>query len=66
MFLNEEGKSKLHMHASFGRGEKAITGCVRRGVDIWLIGEVIVLELTKTTAKRVIDETTGFELLETQ
>ena len=66
LFLNEEGKSKLHMHASFGRGEKAITGCVRRGVDIWLIGEVIVLELTKTTAKRVIDETTGFELLETQ
>ena len=65
IFRNEEGKPKLHMHASFGRGEKAITGCVRMGVDVWRIGEVVVLELAGTSAKRIVDKETGFELLKT-
>ena len=64
IFQNEEGKPKLHMHASFGRGEKALTGCVRMGVDVWQIGEVIVMELIGAEAKRVVDSKTGFELLE--
>ncbi len=66
IFLNEEGKPKLHMHASFGRGEKTITGCVRKGMDVWRIGEVVVLELAGATAERVMDKETGFELLETR
>ncbi len=66
IFLNEAGKPKLHMHASFGRGEKTITGCVRKGIDVWRIGEVVVLELAGATATRVVDKETGFELLETQ
>jgi|WetSurMetagenome_2_1015567.scaffolds.fasta_scaffold01496_9 uncharacterized protein len=66
LFRNEEGKAKLHMHASFGRGEKAVTGCVRLGVDVWRIGEVIVLELAGVAARRVVDKETGFELLETR
>jgi len=65
IFTNENGKPTLHMHASFGRGEKAITGCLRKGVDVWLIGEVIMLELTSASVRRVIDKETGFELLET-
>ena len=65
IFRNEEGKPKLHMHASFGRGEKSITGCVRMGVDVWRIGEVVVLELAETIARRIVDKETGFELLET-
>ena len=64
IFVNEQGKPKLHMHASFGRNEKAVTGCVRMGVDVWQIGEVVILELTAASAKRVKDEETGFELLE--
>ena len=64
IFVNEEGKPKLHMHAAFGREEETITGCVRSGVDVWLIGEVIVLEITGCAAKRAVDNKTGFELLE--
>jgi uncharacterized protein len=64
IFADEEGKPKLHMHASFGRNEKTITGCVRMGMDVWRIGEIILLELTGTTAHRAIDEETGFEFLE--
>jgi predicted DNA-binding protein with PD1-like motif len=66
IFAAEDGKPTLHMHASFGRGEKVITGCVRKGVDVWLVGEVIVLELAGANAQRVVDKKTGFELLETR
>jgi predicted DNA-binding protein with PD1-like motif len=66
IFADEEGKPKLHMHASFGRKQNTVTGCVRMGVDVWQIGEVIVLELTGAQARRVIDKKTNFEFLEVQ
>jgi predicted DNA-binding protein with PD1-like motif len=64
IFTNQEGKPTLHMHASFGRNNNTTTGCTRMGVNIWHIGEVIILELTDTTAKRTKNKQTGFELLE--
>lgn len=66
IFSDEEGKPKLHMHASFGRNDNAITGCVRMGVDVWQIGEVVILEITGGSAKRVKNKETSFEFLETQ
>jgi uncharacterized protein len=65
IFTTQAGEPMLHMHASFGRNDNAVTGCVRKGVDIWLIGEVVILELTGTSAKRRKDKTSGFEVLET-
>jgi predicted DNA-binding protein with PD1-like motif len=64
IFTDERGKPKLHMHASFGRNDKAVTGCVRMGVDVWQIGEVVVLELCCSFAKRARNKDTGFEFLE--
>ncbi len=64
VFADEQGKPKLHMHASFGRNGMAITGCVRMGVDVWQIGEVVILELAGSSAKRVNNKDTGFEFLE--
>ena len=64
IFPDETGKPKLHMHTSFGRGENTITGCVRMGVEVWQIGEVVLLELTSAKACRVKNKETGFELLE--
>jgi len=61
---DKTGKPKLHMHTAFGRSEKTITGCVRMGVEVWQIGEVVVLELTGATACRAKDKDTGFEFLE--
>jgi uncharacterized protein len=66
IFQNEQGKPKLHMHAAFGRKQETITGCVRMGVDVWQIGEVVVLELTDEHAKRAVDKKTGFEFLEVE
>ena len=64
IFTDEEGKPKLHMHASFGRNDHTVTGCVRMGVDVWQIGEVVILELAGSTAKRAKNKDTGFEFLE--
>lgn len=66
IFVDEDGRPKLHMHASFGRNETAITGCVRLGVEVWRIGEIVILELTDSSARRLREKSTGFELLETR
>ncbi|WP_320042780.1 PPC domain-containing DNA-binding protein [uncultured Desulfobacter sp.] len=63
IFPNESGEAKLHMHIACGREESTVTGCVRNGVRTWHILEVILFELVETTAVRVFDPTTGFELL---
>lgn len=64
IFANEKGKPKLHMHTSFGRSESTVTGCIRLGVEVWQIGEVVVLELTGAIAHRAKNKETGFEFLE--
>ena len=64
IFPDEQGTPKLHMHASFGRKTESVTGCVRMGVDVWRIGEVVVLELAGLSAQRLKDKETSFEFLE--
>jgi predicted DNA-binding protein with PD1-like motif len=64
IFTDELGNPKLHMHASFGRNDNAVTGCIRMGVTVWQIGEVVILELTGGSALRVKNKATGFEFLE--
>ncbi len=64
LFPDEEGRPSLHMHASCGRGEKSVTGCVRAGVSTWLIQEVVILEIVGTDSKRTTDPRSGFQLLE--
>ena len=64
IFADEDGKPKLHMHSSFGRSENTVTGCVRMGVDVWQIGEVVLFELACDKACRGKNKETGFEFLE--
>lgn len=64
IFKDETGKPKLHMHTSFGRSENTVTGCVRMGVEVWQIGEIVVLELAGAAAHRAKDKDTNFEFLE--
>lgn len=63
LFPDETGKPSLHMHAACGRGESTKTGCVRPGVVTWKILEVVLLELTGTSALRRPDPEIGFPLL---
>lgn len=63
LFPDEAGQPKLHMHGVFGRGDTVKAGCVRPGIDIWTIGELLLLEITGTSLTRRRDPATGFELL---
>ena len=63
IFPDEDGKPILHMHLSCGRSDQTITGCVRRGVKVWHVLEILLTELAGTNAVRVYDSSTGFKLL---
>ena len=63
LFPDEEGKPVLHLHLASGREASTVTGCVRTGVKIWHIGEVVLFELTDTPAIRKVDPGLGFKLL---
>lgn len=62
LFPDEEGNPIVHMHMACGRNAETVTGCIRRGVTVWQVMEVIVFELIDTTGKRVLEPATGFQL----
>lgn len=64
IFPDEKGNPTLHMHIACGRKSSTVTGCVRKGVKAWHVLEIILFELVDTTAVRVLDPVTGFELLQ--
>ncbi|MEJ5330398.1 MAG: PPC domain-containing DNA-binding protein [Desulfobaccales bacterium] len=63
LFPNEEGEPVLHLHAACGREGGATVGCTRAGVEVWLVGEVIILELLGTGGVRRPEPPSGFQLL---
>ena len=64
LFPDDEGQPVLHMHLVCGREVATVTGCVRSGVRVWHVMEVILFELVDSGAQRVYDKATGFKLLE--
>lgn len=63
LFPDANGQPRLHMHGAFGRGEEARVGCIRPGIDVWTIGEFMIIELLGLDMTRRRDPATGFELL---
>jgi predicted DNA-binding protein with PD1-like motif len=64
IFPDEEGLPRLHMHAALGREGETRTGCIRPGVDVWKLGEFVILEILNNSAVRKMDPNTGFHVLE--
>ncbi len=63
LFPDENGNPVLHMHIACGRNDTTVTGCVRRGVKVWHIMEVIIFEIKNSSAVRLPDAATGFRLM---
>jgi predicted DNA-binding protein with PD1-like motif len=63
LFPGEKGDPVLHMHIAAGRNASTVTGCVRRGVRVWQVMEIILVELLGTGTQRVFDPSLGFELM---
>ncbi len=64
LFPDETGQPLLHMHMACGREGKSVTGCIRDGVRVWHIMEVILFELVNTTARRVPQPPMGWKFLQ--
>lgn len=63
LFPDENDKPVLHMHAALGRDGKTHTGCIRPGLDVWLVGEVIIMEILNTDMLRKKEPKSGLALL---
>ena len=63
LFPDETGNLLIHLHMACGRKSSTITGCIRKGVKVWNIMEVILFELLDSTAIRELDPQLGFKLL---
>ncbi len=63
IFSDEAGQPLLHLHMACGRGDEALVGCIRPGVRVWRVMEVIVSELVDCRARRVVEEPLGLKLL---
>jgi uncharacterized protein len=66
LFPAEDGSPRLHMHSSLGRAGETSTGCVRTGIEVWKICEVVIVEIVGTGMIRRKDNVTGFEVLSTE
>jgi predicted DNA-binding protein with PD1-like motif len=63
LFPDEDGVPLLHMHMACGREDKTTTGCIRSGVKVWRVMEVIVFELLDCTARREVEAPLNLKLL---
>jgi predicted DNA-binding protein with PD1-like motif len=63
LFKDDEGNPILHMHMACGRSEGAVAGCIRSGVTVWQVMEVVLFEVVDAAASRVADSDLGFKLL---
>ena len=61
--FTEDNEPVIHLHASLGRGDETWTGCIRKDARVYLVVEVILLELLDSGAIRTIDLSTGLNLL---
>lgn len=63
LFPDAEGRPILHVHLACGRGDATVTGCIRTGVKTWHVIEATLFELVGSSARRLRDAASGFELL---
>ena len=64
LFRDEAGVPLVHMHMACGREGSTITGCIRTGVRVWHVMEVILQELIDTSARRATEQPLGLKLLQ--
>lgn len=61
---DEKGNPVLHIHGALGRSGQTMTGCLRPGVNTWVVAEAVIIEFLSIKATRIKDQETGFTLLE--
>lgn len=59
-----DGRPSVHLHASLGRGNEVLTGCIRREGEAFIVVEAMILEILGVGATRAVDDRFGLELLD--
>lgn len=60
----EEDSPRLHVHGTLGKGERTLMGCLRQESEVYLVAEVLLLEITGLAAQRRLDPSLGVARLE--
>lgn len=55
IFSNEQGEPTLHIHGAMGREESVLVGCIRDLSEVYLVMELIIMELKGVNARRLYD-----------
>ncbi|BEQ14939.1 PPC domain-containing DNA-binding protein [Desulfoferula mesophila] len=63
IFPDEAGHPVVHLHGAMATGERVSMGCLRLGVHVWEVAEVVVMELAGLKAVRRFDPEVGFSRL---
>lgn len=58
--FQEDGKSKIHLHAGTGREDNIKLGCLRGESEVFIVVEVFIFEIEGISARRVMDIEQGF------
>ncbi|KJS13916.1 MAG: DNA-binding protein with PD1-like DNA-binding motif [Peptococcaceae bacterium BRH_c8a] len=59
-----DGEEPLfHLHGALGRGDTALMGCIRGTSEVYLVAEVILLEIKGAGAGKELDPTSGLKML---
>ena len=56
----EDGKPKIHIHASACSGSDIVMGCFREFTEVFMVIEVVIFEIEGIVAERMFDEDIGF------
>ena len=61
--FQQDGRPSLHFHAGIGRQDGALVGCPRVAMSVYLVLEVVIVELLDIDATREMDPEFGVHLL---
>ena len=59
----EKKEPKIHIHTSVGRGNKINLGCIRKGAQVYIVMEILMIELKGFKASRTKNTETSLNLL---
>ena len=59
----EEGRPRIHIHASAASGSDTVMGCFREFTEVFMVIEVVIFEIEGIAAERVFDKDIGFSLM---
>jgi len=62
IYPRDGGEPTVHIHASAGHSDRALTGCLREKATTYLVVEAVVFEFLGLEVRRCIDERSGLLL----